>query len=78
MLKRFGGGVITIEETLKFLAILRKKYDEEAYELITDNIGSEFEEPDSLRLSELRIRRKEVQNIIDVINGDLIFRGWSD
>jgi hypothetical protein len=70
--------VITIEETLKFLAILRKKYDEEAYELITDNIGSEFEEPDSLRLSELNIRRKEVQTIIDVINGDLIFRGWND
>jgi hypothetical protein len=78
MLKRFGGGVKTIEETLVFLTALRKIYDEQTYELLRANIQESLNEEESLNLSALNIKRKEVQNIIDVINGDLIFRGWND
>ena len=65
----------TIEETLVFLTALRKIYDEQTYELLRANIQESLNEEESLNLSALNIKRKEVQNIIDVINGDLIFRG---
>ena len=68
----------TIEETLVFLTALRKIYDEQTYELLRANIQESLNEEESLNLSALNIKRKEVQNIIDVINGDLIFRRWSE
>jgi hypothetical protein len=70
--------VKTIEETLVFLTALRKIYDEQTYELLRANIQESLNEEESLNLSALNIKRKEVQNIIDVINGDLIFRRWSE